>query len=202
MKNNSKPTKLNELRDVIRKIIRESDDWYEYRDRKGNKHIMAKDVVDDYGYEWDKMDLDSRMSWLSSAGYEFADPEKIENKSWDDFSDKTKAELAHVRSERGIEMFGKSLGGRLRESDDWGDSDKIGRAASLEREGKKELYYVVDGQGKVVNLSTTPMKAHDFLEKNFSLLRGGQVKVAIVPKEDWDSEKVNAGNIKTYGKLK
>lgn len=197
-KNKSKSTKLNELRDVIRKIIMESDDWYEYRDRKGNIHSMTKDVVDGYGYEWDKMDLDSRMSWLSSAGYEFADPEKIENESWDDFSDKTKAELAHVRSERGIKMFGKSLGGRLRESDDWGDSDKIGRAADFEREGKKELYYVVDGNGNAKHLSTNPMSANGFLEKNFSRLGGGQVKVKVVRKDDWDNERINVGNIKAY----
>lgn len=84
------------------------------------------------------------------------------------------------------------------EDDDWGDSDKIGRAAAFEREGKKELYYVVDGKGHVKNISTTPMKAYGFLERNFSRLGGGQVKVKVVLKDDWDSEKINVGNIKSY----
>lgn len=200
MKKKSKPYKVNELREIIRKMIIESkdDDWFEYKDRKGNTHVIGKGVVDNYGRRWENMDVDSRMSWLSSAGYEFANPEKIKNRSWDSFSDKIKGELTHVASEKGIDSFGKSLGGRLREADDWDDSDKIGRAADFEREGKKEVYYVVDGNGNVKHLSTTPMSAHEFLERNFSKLGGGQVKVKVVRKNDWDNEKVNTGNIKNY----
>jgi hypothetical protein len=199
-KNKSKSKSMNELREIIRKIISESEDdnWFEYKDRKGNTHVINKGVVDDYGRRWENMDVGSRMSWLSSAGYEFANPEKIENKTWDSFSDKTKGELTHVASEKGIDAFGKSFGGRLREADDWGDSDKIGRAADFEREGKKELYYVVDGNGNAKHLSTNPMSAYEFLEKNFPRLGGGQVKVKVVRKDDWDNERINVGNIKAY----
>ena len=94
----------------------------------------------------------------------------------------------------------QELAGIMSEGEDWGDSDKIGRAADLERGGKKELYYVVDGKGDVKNISTTPMAADDFLDKNYSRLGGGRVMVAIVPLEDWQNEKVTPSTIKKYSK--
>lgn len=68
--------------------------------------------------------------------------------------------------------------------DDGGVSEKI------------ELYYVQDVNGNVKNISKTYEDADRFWEK--SLKFNGDIKVAIVPKEDWEKEKISTANIKRY----
>ena len=62
--------------------------------------------------------------------------------------------------------------------------------------GTIELYYVQDANGNVKNISKSYEDADRFLEK--SLKFNGDIRVAIVPKEDWEKEKVSISNIKRY----
>ena len=62
--------------------------------------------------------------------------------------------------------------------------------------GTIELYYVQDAHGNVKNISKSYEDADRFWEK--SLKFNGDIRVAIVPKEDWEKEKVSSSNIKRY----
>ena len=62
--------------------------------------------------------------------------------------------------------------------------------------GTIELYYVQDANGNVKNISKSYEDADRFWEK--SLKFNGDIRVAIVPKEDWEKEKVSSSNIKRY----
>jgi len=64
--------------------------------------------------------------------------------------------------------------------------------------GEMELYYVKDSNGNVKNISKTNEDASKFLEK--SLKYNGSIGYAVVPKEDWEKEKVTVANIKQYAK--
>jgi hypothetical protein len=64
--------------------------------------------------------------------------------------------------------------------------------------GTIELYYVQDANGNVKNISKSYEDADRFWEK--SLKFNGDIRVAIVPKEDWEKEKVSSSNIKRYAK--
>jgi len=59
-----------------------------------------------------------------------------------------------------------------------------------------ELYYVQDANGNVKNISKSYIDADRFLEK--SLKFNGDIRVAIVPKEDWEKEMVNTQTVKRY----
>ena len=63
---------------------------------------------------------------------------------------------------------------------------------------KLELFYVMDNNGNVINISKSYEKANDFLEK--SLKFNGKIGYKNVLKSDWDSEKINTSNIKKYVK--
>ena len=65
-------------------------------------------------------------------------------------------------------------------------------------EDKLELFYVMDNNGNIKNISKSYEKANDFLEK--SLKFNGKIGYKNVLKSDWDSEKINTSNIKKYAK--
>jgi hypothetical protein len=62
--------------------------------------------------------------------------------------------------------------------------------------GKIELYYVKDSNGHVKNISKTYEDANKFLEKG--LKYNGNIGYALVPKDDWENEKVTVSTIKRY----
>lgn len=62
----------------------------------------------------------------------------------------------------------------------------------------KELWYVKDINSSVKNLSTSNVDAQKFLRD--SLKNSGTVFYVVVPKADWESEKINASNIAQYAK--
>lgn len=65
-------------------------------------------------------------------------------------------------------------------------------------EDKLELFYVMDNNGNVKNISKSYEKANEFLEK--SLKFNGNIGYKNVPKSDWYAEKINVSNIKNYAK--
>jgi hypothetical protein len=81
-------------------------------------------------------------------------------------------------------VFEKLLRDDLKSKDDYADGGMI------------ELYYVQDANGNVKNISKSYEDADRFWEK--SLKFNGDIRVAIVPKEDWEKERVTSSNIKRY----
>jgi len=68
----------------------------------------------------------------------------------------------------------------------------------LSEKEMKDLWYVQNAKGSVLNISTSKDGADNFLRK--SLKDNGTIFYVQVPIEDWNSEKVSISNISHYAK--
>lgn len=74
---------------------------------------------------------------------------------------------------------------------------KYADGGNILQDGKKEIVYVMDSNGRPKNLSTNYKDAKDFLWN--SLKGNGSIGYAYVDKQAWDNEKITTSNIKSFG---
>ena len=74
--------------------------------------------------------------------------------------------------------------------------DKMADGGEITKEDCMEIFYVMDGSGKVKSMSSKRDNALSFLQN--SLKGDGRLSSRVVLKKDWENEKINTSNIKDY----
>jgi antirestriction protein len=135
-------------------------------------------------YEWNTMDRFIRADFLEEIEEDVNlgdDRFYMKGYKYDDLPKKVQKEVLNRLS---YAKGGMTKGGSM--------------ASGGEVEDKLELFYVMDNNGNVKNISKSYEKANDFLEKSLKL--NGKIGYKNVLKSDWDAENINASNIKKYAK--
>ena len=82
------------------------------------------------------------------------------------------------------------------EMNKFADGGMMADGGEITKEDCREIFYVMDGTGKVKNISAKREDALSFLQK--SLKGDGRLSSRVVLKKDWNDEKINPSNIKDY----
>jgi hypothetical protein len=133
-------------------------------------------------YEWNTMDRFIRADFLEEIEEDVNlgdDRFYMKGYKYDDLPKKVQKEVLNRLS---YAKGGMTKGGSM--------------ASGGEVEDKLELFYVMDNNGNVKNISKSYEKANDFLEKSLKL--NGKIGYKNVLKSDWDAYIINTSNIKKY----